>query len=239
MSNDGGLYEAVLDGNSTAMVLPPYQINSFADLNPRIPGIAIVNTAQDLVELIGAIKRWTKARFAGNVISTIRRDAVLAALEHAVVASVCGKAWQLIEDDILMSQISLSALTNQIVPGSDRGFGRLVLETRHRLVEATPAETASLLLALSARVLVNCLTCRRLLKKKRNNAWQFFCHCSSYIRVFRKVCHSRAESARNLLFAMGFSCGSFVSLRFAKRLWPILNPRLLRRSEAYEISYRV
>jgi hypothetical protein len=58
ISNDGGLYDAVLDGNSTAMVLPPYQINSFADLNPRVPRIGIVNTSPDLLELVGAVKRF-------------------------------------------------------------------------------------------------------------------------------------------------------------------------------------
>jgi hypothetical protein len=152
VSNDGGLYEAVLDGNSTALVLPPYQINSFADLRPRIPPIATVNTAEDLLELIGAIKRWTEARFAGDVISTIRRDTALAALEDAFVASVCGKAWQLTEEDVLVLARSLSTLTNQVIPGNDGGFGRLVFENRYRLVEATPAETATLLLALSARV---------------------------------------------------------------------------------------
>jgi hypothetical protein len=152
VSNDGGLYEAVLDGISTAMVLPPYQINAFADLNPRISPISIVNTAQDLLELIGAIKRWTEARFAGNVISTLRRDAALAALQDALVDSVCGKAWQLTEDDVRVSPGSLSALTNQVIPGNDGGFGRLVFESRHRLVEATPADTATLLLELSARV---------------------------------------------------------------------------------------
>jgi hypothetical protein len=152
VSNDGGLYEAVLDGNSTAMVLPPYQINSFADLRPRIPNIAIVNCAEDLLKLMGAIKQWTEARFAGDVISTIRRDTALAALEDAFVASVCGKAWQFTEKTVRVSARSLSALTNQVIPGNDDGFDQLVFEARYRLVEATPAETATLLLALCARV---------------------------------------------------------------------------------------
>jgi hypothetical protein len=134
------------------MVLPPFQINSLADLKPKVSRIVGVQSAEELIELASAIKRWTEARFAGDVISTIRRDTSLAALEDAFVASVCGKPWHFIEEDVRDSQKSLSALTNQVNPGRDSGFGKTLFDSRYQLVEATPTETAALLLTMSARV---------------------------------------------------------------------------------------
>ena len=60
VSNDGGLYEAIRGNSSTALVLAPFQINSLADLKPKVSRIAVVHSAEELIELASAIKRWTE-----------------------------------------------------------------------------------------------------------------------------------------------------------------------------------
>jgi hypothetical protein len=144
----GGLYLAKRGDNSTAVVIPPFPITSFSDLEATASRLAPVTTPQQLSTLAAIVKVWCEAQLIGDVLSSRKRYAAVLSLRTCMVESLCGGAWVALEEDIRQGRKPLEALAAKLGIIQNSGLARLALAGSTEYMETTPTEIVQQLLQM-------------------------------------------------------------------------------------------
>jgi len=95
--DSGGLFVAVVDKHTAAIVVPPL-VQSFNDITGCAIGrMAAPRTSAHLLDLLRIHRLWFDAKLSGNFASTTRRSAVLRWIRLQMVAVLCGEPWRNLE----------------------------------------------------------------------------------------------------------------------------------------------
>jgi hypothetical protein len=144
----GGLYLAKRGDNSTAVVIPPFPITSFSDLEATASRLAPVTVPQQLSSLASIVKVWNEAQLIGDVLSSRKRYAAVLSLRTCLVESLCGGAWVALEEDVCQQRKPLEALAAKLGMMQASSLARLALAGSSEYLETTPAEIVQQLLQL-------------------------------------------------------------------------------------------
>lgn len=92
----GCLYTATSDRFTNSILVPPFQVRSFADLKVKTEIDITDHSANHLLALLAAAELWAASRIAGSdVLASIQiRNRVVDAILRAIAASIAGPAWQ-------------------------------------------------------------------------------------------------------------------------------------------------
>ncbi len=122
----GGMYIARTKTKrvEAAVVVPPLSQSGFQFLG-RKPRIEEQMRSQEvLLEAVKAVKRWARARPAGNPLATVYRSYVVKALIHHVFHLLCGKNWADKEDAFVLNEDmeSLKSLSEAVAKHQKTGI---------------------------------------------------------------------------------------------------------------------
>lgn len=144
----GGLYLAKRGDNEAAVVIPPFPITSFSDLEARASRLAPVTVPHQLASLASMVKVWCEAQLIGDVLSGRKRYAAVLSLRTCLVESLCGGAWVALEEDVRQQRKPLEALAAKLGMMQASSLVRLALAGSTEYIEVTPAEMVEQLLRL-------------------------------------------------------------------------------------------
>jgi hypothetical protein len=142
----GGLYSANRGDASIAVVIPPFSITSFVDLEAQILRLPPVTTPQQLSILASTTKVWCEAQLTGDLISRRKHNAAVVSLRTCLIESLCGGAWVALEENVRQQRKSLDVLAVKLGLMQVSGPARAALAGLVEYFEITPSELADQLL---------------------------------------------------------------------------------------------
>lgn len=138
--NAGGLYLANRGDTSIAVVIPPFPITSFVDLEGKILRLPPVTVPQQLSSLASTIKVWCEAQLIGDLLSSRKHNATVQSLRTCLVESMCGGAWVALEEDVRQQRKTLDVLAGKLGGMQASILARAALAGSVESMEITPSE---------------------------------------------------------------------------------------------------
>jgi hypothetical protein len=142
----GGLYFANRGDTSIAVVIPPFPITSFVDLEAQILRLPPLTTPQQLSALASTIKVWCEAQLIGDLLSRRKHNAAVVSLRTCLIESLCGGAWVALEENVRQQRKSLDVLAVKLGLMQVSSPARAALAGLVEYIEITPSELAEQLL---------------------------------------------------------------------------------------------
>jgi len=148
VSEDGGLFAALTDKYTTAIIVPPV-IRSLKWLSAivSIPQAAQSEAALD--QHIHALELWHSARATGSPFAAERKGAAVSALLHEIVRVLCGNEWSRFEQEYADGAIAITDLKNFISSAKHNPIAREILLRQQEMKASTPNEIVESLCQLT------------------------------------------------------------------------------------------
>ena len=148
VSEDGGLFAAITDKYTAAIIVPPH-IRSFKWLSAivSIPQAAQSEAALD--QHIRALELWASARAVGSPFAAQRKAAAVSALQHEIIRVLCGNEWLRYEQEYLDGTIAITDLKNFISPAKHNPIAREIVLQQQQMKASTPNEIVESLYQLT------------------------------------------------------------------------------------------
>jgi hypothetical protein len=148
VSEDGGLFAAITEKYTTAIIVPPV-IRSLKWLSAvaSIPQAAQSEVALD--QHIRALELWHSARATGSPFAAERKGAAVSALLREIVRVLCGNEWSRSEQEYADGAIAITDLKNFISPAKHNPIAREIVLRQQEMKASTPNEIVESLCQLT------------------------------------------------------------------------------------------